>query len=106
MLERGSLDRSPSPLGGEHFRELARVQNVVIEEIVSSALPDSVEYRQPHDEWVVVLAGTARLDIDGSEVVLGMGEWVLIPALMRHRVLDTASGTRWLAVHVHPAVTP
>jgi hypothetical protein len=41
MIERGSLDQSPSPspLVGEHFRELATVQNVVIEEIVSSALP-------------------------------------------------------------------
>jgi len=104
MFERGSLDESPSPLVGEHFRELARVQNVVIEEIVSSALPDSVEYRQPHDEWVVVLAGSARLDIDGSEIDLDRGDWVLIPAFTRHRVLDTVSGTRWLAVHVHPAV--
>ena len=88
---------------GEEFRELARVQNVVIEEIVSSATPDSFEYRQPQDEWVVVLEGTARLDVDGTEVTLAAGEWVLIRALTRHRVLATEAGTRWLAVHVHPA---
>jgi cupin 2 domain-containing protein len=102
MIERGSLDQSPAPMVGEHFRELAAVQNVVIEEIVSSALPDSVEYRQSHDEWVVVLAGVARLDINGSDVALAAGEWVLIPAWTPHRVVDTAAGTRWLAVHVHP----
>ena len=90
---------------GEEFRELVRVQNVVIEEIVSSAMPDSHEYRQPHDEWVVVLAGAARLDIDGTEVKLAAGEWVLIPALTPHRVVNAEASTRWLAVHVHPAGT-
>ena len=53
---------------GEEFRELVRVQNVVIEEIISSALPDSFEYRQPQDEWVVVLEGTARLQDSGPDL--------------------------------------
>ena len=79
------------------------MQNVVIEEIVSSALPDSFEYRQPHDEWVVVLEGTAKLDVDSDVVTLAGGEWLLIPADTRHRVLETVAGTRWLAVHVHRA---
>ncbi|HUP72380.1 MAG TPA: cupin domain-containing protein [Acidimicrobiales bacterium] len=102
MLERGSLAASPMPMVGEEFRELVRVQNVVIEEIVSSAMPDTFEYWQPHDEWVVVLEGTAKLDVDSDVVALAAGEWVLIPAHTRHRVLETAAGTRWLAVHVHP----
>ena len=79
------------------------MQNVVIEEIVSSALPDSFEYRQPHDEWVVVLEGTAILDVDSDVVTLAGGQWLVIPAHTRHRVLETVAGTRWLAVHVHPA---
>ena len=90
---------------GEEFRELVRMQNVVIEEIISSALPDSFEYRQPQDEWVVVLEGTARLEVDGTELTLAAGEWVLIGARTPHRVLATEAGTRWLAVHVHPADT-
>ena len=88
---------------GEEFRELVRVRNVVIEEIISSALPDSFEYRQPQDEWVVVLQGTARLEVDGTELTLVAGDWVLISAGTPHRVLDTEAGTRWLAVHIHPA---
>jgi cupin 2 domain-containing protein len=105
MIQRGSLATSGSPLVGEEFRELVRVQNVVIEEIISSALPDSFEYRQPHDEWVVVLEGSARLDVDGTELTLAAGDWVLIGALTRHHVLETEAGTRWLAVHVHlPAI--
>ena len=103
MIHRGSLTTSGPPLVGEEFHELVRVQNVVIEEIVSSALPDSVEYRQPHDEWVVVLEGSASLDVDGTELTLAAGDWVLIGAQTRHHVLDTEAGTRWLAVHVHAA---
>jgi len=104
MIQRGSLAASGPPLVGEEFHELVRTQNVVIEEIISSALPDSFEYRQPHDEWVVVLEGSARLDVDGTEMMLAAGDWVLIGAQTRHQVLATEAGTRWLAVHVHPAV--
>jgi cupin 2 domain-containing protein len=87
---------------GETFREVARLQNVVIEEIVSSGHADAIEYRQDQDEWVVVLEGAATLDIDGDEVSLMHNEWVCIPAGTPHRVRRTRAGTRWLAVHVHP----
>jgi cupin 2 domain-containing protein len=50
----------------------------------------------------VVLEGTAKLDVDSEVVTLRGGEWVVIPAHTRHRVVETAAGTRWLAVHVHP----
>ena len=102
MLERGSLAADKVPLVGEQFRKLVQVHNVVIEEIVSSALPDSFDYRQDHDEWVLVLEGGAQLDVDGTTVTLTSGEWVLIRADVAHRVLRTEAGTRWLAVHIHP----
>jgi cupin 2 domain-containing protein len=60
-----------------------------------------VEYVQVQDEWVVVLDGEAVLEVDGAEVRLARGDWVLLPAAKPHRVLMTAAGTRWLAVHVH-----
>ena len=102
MLERGSLTDDGVPLVGEEFRKVVQLQNVVIEEIVSSALPDSFDYRQDHDEWVVVLDGEADLEVDGAAVTLGRGEWVLIRADIPHRVVRTEAGTRWLAVRVFP----
>ena len=102
MLERGSLTDDSVPLVGEEFRRLVQLQNVAIEEIVSSALPDSFDYRQDHDEWVVVLDGEADLEVDGEPVTLARGEWVLIRADTPHRVLRTEAGTRWLAVRVFP----
>jgi quercetin dioxygenase-like cupin family protein len=41
----------------------------------------------------------ARLDVAGDEIALGAGDWVLIPAGTRHRVLSTEAGTHWIAVH-------
>ena len=99
-LQRGSLDADPAPSTGERFRELVRMRNVVVEEIVSSSSPEPVEYLQVQDEWVVVLDGEAVLEVDGAEVRLVRGDWVLLPAATPHRVLMTAAGTRWLAVHV------
>lgn len=102
MVERGALARTAAPSVGETFCELAQLQNVVIEEIVSSAQPEPTEYRQAHDEWVMVLDGSATLEIDGTEFVLARNEWISIAAGVPHRVRRTDAGTRWLAVHVHP----
>jgi cupin 2 domain-containing protein len=105
VVERGAIGDADAPMTGEAFREVARVKNVVIEEIASSARPDPIEFCQEHDEWVVVLDGSATLDINGAEVVLARHEWVSIPAGTPHRVRRTVAGTRWLAVHVHPTGT-
>jgi quercetin dioxygenase-like cupin family protein len=98
----GRLDTDPPPAVGERFRPLAGMHATVVEEIVSSAEPDPVEYVQSHDEWVVVLEGSAELELAGDRLLLEAGRWVTIPAGLPHRVRRTASGTRWLAVHVHP----
>jgi cupin 2 domain-containing protein len=75
-----------------------------IEHIVSSATVEPIDYDQDRDEWVVVLEGAATLAVDvpdGTETVdLAAGDWVLLPARWRHRVVRTTTGTRWLAVHL------
>jgi quercetin dioxygenase-like cupin family protein len=99
----GRLDTAPPPEVGERFRPLAGMHGTVVEEIVSSAEPDQVEYLQSHDEWVVVLEGLAELEVAGDRVLLERGGWLLLPAGVPHRVRYTAEGTRWLAVHTHPS---
>lgn len=114
-LRRGTLT-TEVPVEGERFDVLAelpvardgggpagaRVARVVVEHIVSSATPDPGTYDQEQDEWVVVLAGAAVLEVAGEDVALATGDWVLLPAHTVHRVVRTEPGTRWLAVHVHP----
>jgi cupin 2 domain-containing protein len=77
-----------------------------IERIVSTGqvTPDGTWYDQDTDEWVLVVSGAARLNIEGedAERELGEGDWLLLPAHCRHRVTWTKSDppTVWLAVHL------
>ena len=100
---------SDLPLAGgeESFAAILERRGVRIERIVSHghATPADRPYQQAEDEWVMVVAGAARLWLEGTgEVELGRGDHVLIPAGVRHRVTwTTPSGpTVWLAVHVAP----
>ena len=88
------------PTAGERFTILHEGDGVVIEHIASSVAVTPEVYDQDHDEWVVLLAGAATLTVDGAEVDVRAGEWVLLPAHVRHTVRRTAPGTRWLAVHL------
>ncbi|WP_456433125.1 cupin domain-containing protein [Nitratifractor sp.] len=88
------------PVNGETFTTLLEHKNVKIIRIVSSDAPDRKFYRQEEDEWVVILEGSAVLEIDGKRHRLQRGESVFLPAGTPHRVLETASGTIWLAIHI------
>lgn len=89
---------------GERFDTLLSRQGIRIERIVShgQSSPAGFWYDQPQDEWVVVLHGSAELEIQGENGIrrLGPGDYLLIPAHCRHRVARTEQPTIWLAVHV------
>lgn len=96
--QRGRLS-SETPARGEAFHLLASFSGVRIEHIVSSDSSDTAEQRQDWDEWVLLTAGGAELDVDGQQVRLEPGQWLVLPAGIRHRVLTTTSGSHWIAVH-------
>ena len=104
MLRFGNLhSKLFAPAGGEAHETLFDAPNVRIERIVSfdHASPQGLWYDQPDDEWVVVIAGHARLEFEeGERRDLKTGDWMLIPAGMRHRIERTGAETIWLAVHV------
>jgi cupin 2 domain-containing protein len=93
------------PFAKEITDILADKRDIRIERIVSSGqmTPDGEWYDQDDDEWVLVVAGAARLRIEGEERdrELAEGDWVLLPAHCRHRVTWTRAEppTVWLAVH-------
>jgi cupin 2 domain-containing protein len=95
----------PAPQsGGETIEELFGGPDLSIERIVSlaHASPPGFWYDQDWPEWVVVLQGSARLLFDGERAprLLARGDFVHIPAHLRHRVEGTAPGepTIWLAI--------
>jgi cupin 2 domain-containing protein len=100
---RGNLfSGPPAPETGERFEDLLRCRQVRIERILSSDQPDQTLYDQAQDEWVVLLQGSARLELEGEVLELGAGDFLFIPAHQRHRVLQTSSTPPclWLAVHL------
>lgn len=93
----------PASLPAELFTPVVDAPSVRIERIVSygQASPDGFWYDQERVEWVVVLAGAARLQFEDRTLDLQPGDFVNIPAHTRHRVEWTAPDepTIWLAVH-------
>jgi len=92
------------PASEEAFTELLSRPGIRIERIVSNgqSIPVDAPYDQDHDEWVLLLRGSASLWIDGDgERDLRPGDHVLIPAHRIHRVTRTAAAepTVWLAIH-------
>jgi len=101
-LLRGWLENGAhAPEEGERAVPLVELPGLVIEQILSGVLLRALSFQQDHDEWVLVLEGRARLRVEESELELGAGEWLLLPAGCPHSVLETEPGTNWLAVHLH-----
>ena len=88
-----------APESGEHVETLVDGGGVVIEHILSGRVAAPVAYDQDHDEWVLVLDGSAVLEVDHETVRLGPGDWLLLPRATPHRLLETQPGTRWIALH-------
>ncbi|MBP2309351.1 cupin domain-containing protein [Azospirillum melinis] len=96
------LPASPQP--DELFTTLAALPGSRIERIVSTgqSSPDGFWYDQDWDEFVLLVAGAATLQVEGEgDRLLSPGDWALLPARTRHRVAATAAGgpTVWLAIH-------
>lgn len=100
-FRRGRLeDPAGAPATGERFLELASLPNATIEQILSGRLGEPAVFEQDHDEWVALLAGAAKMIVDGEELELEAGDWLLIPAGCPHTVVETQPGSSWLAVHL------
>src|SRR5438477_2411907 len=95
----------PAELPDELIESLASGSHIQIERIVSRghASPPDFWYDQPRREWVLLLAGAARIRFDDSESLIEMrpGDTLDIPARQRHRVEWTTPDepTIWLAIH-------
>lgn len=90
----------------EQIDRLHESGGVRIERIVSRGQQSPLDfwYDQPADEWVLVIRGAGRLRFEGVHQPreLVPGDFVYIPAHVRHRVewTDPTTDTIWLAVHV------
>ena len=94
----------PKELPEELTETLAASEHVRVERIVSTgqSSPDDFWYDQEENEWVIVLRGMAALQFQDETKPrrLMVGDWILIPAHQKHRVVATSPHypTVWLAV--------
>jgi cupin 2 domain-containing protein len=99
------FEKLPDAGQTEQFENLLSVSGCRIERIVSQGQtsPPGFWYQQDWDEWVLLLSGSAVLRFEGQTEAqpLQIGDSLLIPAQLRHRVESTDSGqpTVWLAIH-------
>ncbi len=105
MMEKGNIfSNVPKSLPEELFTDILSSGHCRIERIVSRGhtTPDDQWYDQNQNEWVMLIKGKAKLRFDQNERVieLGEGEYINIPAHVRHRVewTDPEKETIWLAV--------
>lgn len=93
----------PTALPDELITTLCASPGARIERIVSRGhrSPAGFWYDQAQDEFVLLVQGAARLEVEGrGELSLQAGDWLDLPAHTRHRVswTDPARDTIWLAV--------
>ena len=104
------LDKIPESIPEEIFETLLNTENSRIERIISKGqiTPEGKWYDQEQHEWILVIQGNAKLLLEKQEgqskntmVTLNTGDYLNIPAHLRHRVIWTnkQQPTVWLAVH-------
>ena len=105
-LKRGNIFASlPVDRDAEHIHALLEGGKCRVERIVSfgQASPDGFWYDQEQSEWVLVLRGGAKLEVEGLAdlIELGPGDYLNLSAHTRHRVAWTTpeEATVWLAIH-------
>lgn len=72
--------------------------SIKIESIQSWIKKPGEYYNQDHDEWVILLNGEARLEIENDPFNLRSGDYCFIPKHTLHRVLSTSKNALWLGV--------
>jgi cupin 2 domain-containing protein len=98
-----NLFANPPSAGEEVIQELLQSGAVRIERIVSNGQPspEGYWYDQDRDEWAMLAQGSATLEFEnGERKEMGAGDYLLIPAHRKHRVLEVSNEAVWLAIHL------
>jgi cupin 2 domain-containing protein len=105
MEKENIFKKIPPALADELFENILEHGSFKLERIVSRAhtTPQGEWYDQEKNEWVMLLSGSAALHIEGSDhlTLLAPGDYIFLPAHLKHRVEWTAPDTEtiWLALH-------
>ncbi len=93
-------DFTPPDLDSETFQSLLNHKNVTIKTIVSNTLKTAQIFEQDCDEWVVVLQGCAKIEMQGRVYKLTKGDTLFIPSQTKHTLVKTKKIVIWLAIYI------
>jgi len=92
----------PKEISEEIFEEIFSNDIIRIERIISKgqSSPTDFWYEQQENEFVILLKGKATISINENKIQLNSGDYINIPAKVKHRVewTDPNNETIWLAV--------
>jgi cupin 2 domain-containing protein len=88
-------------IDSEIFKTLLKHKNIEIKKIISNTLKTPQTFIQKEDEFVVLLKGCAKIEINGVVKKLKSGDYLFIPANTPHTLLKTKKIAIWLAIHIY-----
>ena len=94
------FDYDLPPLNQESFITQLTHKNVEIKTIISNTLSTPQTFEQECDEWISVLQGCAKIEMDGIIHKLTKGDSLFIKAGQKHTLLKTKKVVVWLAVYM------
>jgi cupin 2 domain-containing protein len=105
ILSKNIFEDIPVNVTEETVEIISETDSIRIERIVSRAhsSPHDFWYDQEKNEYVIILKGRAGLAFEKRDdvIVMGPGDYLEIPAHVRHRVewTDPEEDTIWLAIN-------
>ncbi len=101
---RNIFENIPHKLNAEFFEEILSTKDFKLERIVSEGhtSPANFWYDQKDNEFVLLLAGSAKISFDNGKIFeLNPGDYLIINAHQKHRVDWTSPDqkTFWLTLH-------
>ncbi len=84
----------------ETILTLLKKNGVEIKSIMSNTLSTKREFASDKDEWVVLLQGCAKIEMQNTIYKLKKGDTIFIPANTKHTLIKTKKTTFWLSVYL------
>ncbi len=97
----------PAEPGAEQLISLVQTPHMRLEQILSHGQSTAAGcwYDQAAAEWVLLVRGTATLQLEaGERLALKAGDCLLLDAHVKHRVECCSEDALWLALHFSESV--
>jgi len=86
-------------IDNELFTTLLSKKNITIKKIISNTLKTPQTFQSDKNEFVVLLKGCAKIEINSEIKKLKSGDILFIPANTKHTLLKTKKIAIWLAIY-------